>query len=81
VNRGNNIYYRKGISASRPTGTGWVHVPGKLMQIEIYGNQVVGTNPGHVIFKSAVSGISASSMCYCVLAFEVLSNISILPLY
>lgn len=51
------------------------------MQIEIYGNQVVGTNPGHVIFKSPVSGISAASMCYCVLAFEVLSNISILPLY
>jgi len=39
------------MSASRPTGTGWVHIPGKLMQIEIYGDQIVGTNRGNVISK------------------------------
>ena len=57
VNSGNNIYYRKGLSAGRPQGSGWAHVPGKLMMIEIWESQVVGTNPGHVIFKSPVTGV------------------------
>ena len=60
VNSGNNIYYRKGLSAGRPTGTGWVHIPGKLMMIEIYGDQVVGTNPGHAIFKCPVTGVPST---------------------
>ena len=51
VNSGNKIYYRKGMGASRPTGTGWVHIPRKLMQVEIYGDQIVGTNRGNVISK------------------------------
>lgn len=61
VNSGNSIYYRKGMSASRPTGTGWVHIPGKLMQVEIYGDEVVGTNTANVIYKCPVSGVSTTA--------------------
>ena len=61
VNSKNDIFYRQGMSAKTPTGTGWVHVSGKLMMIEIYYNQVVGTNTGHAIYKCPVSGISAPS--------------------
>lgn len=59
VNRGNNIYYRTGMSTGRPTGSGWKQIPGKLMMIEVYENEVVGTNPGHVIFRNPVSGVAA----------------------
>ena len=47
------------MSAGRPTGTGWVRAPGKLMQIEVYGNEAVGTNPGHVIFRAPVTGVAS----------------------
>ena len=47
------------MSSGRPTGTGWVHIPGKLMMVEIYENQVVGTNSGHAIYKCPVSGVPA----------------------
>jgi hypothetical protein len=57
VNTANNIYYRKGLSARKPTGTGWVRIPGKLKMIDIDGDQVVGTNPGNVIFKTPVIGL------------------------
>ena len=59
VNGANNIYYRQGMSEGNPIGTGWTQVSGKLMMIEIYYNEVVGTNTGHVIYKCPVSGISA----------------------
>merc|ERR1712224_886658 len=38
---------------------GWKQIPGKLMMIEVYENEVVGTNPGHVIFRNPVSGVAA----------------------
>ena len=59
VNSGNNIYYRTGMSAGKPTGSRWKHIGGKLTMIEIYENEVVGTNSRHAIYKCPVSGVSA----------------------
>ena len=47
------------MSAGRPTGSGWKHISGKLMMIEIYENEVVGTNSGNAIYKCPVSGVAA----------------------
>ena len=47
------------MSAGKPTGSGWKHIGGKLAMIEIYENEVVGTNSRHAIYKCPVSGVSA----------------------
>ena len=35
VNRYHHIWYRAGISKSKPTGTHWIKVPGSLMDVTI----------------------------------------------
>ena len=55
VNSNDDIYYRAGMSATNPTGTKWVKVSGKLMQIDVYENEVVGTNSGNAIYRCPVS--------------------------
>jgi hypothetical protein len=45
------------MSPGKPTGITWVNIPGKLKMIDIDGDQVVGTNPGNVIFKTPVIGL------------------------
>ena len=50
------------MSSSNPTGSGWVNVPGRLMQIDVDGDQAVGVNSGHNIYLSDVtSGLFKSS--------------------
>ena len=49
------------MGVSRPTGTGWVHIPGKMMQISIHEGQIVGINRGNAIFKRSVNGVSTVS--------------------
>ena len=39
------------MSADKPTGTGWVKVNGKLMNIDILDDEVVGTNKANNIFR------------------------------
>ena len=44
VNSNDDIFYRAGISSSKPAGTNWVKVPGKLSQIDSNGDEVWGAN-------------------------------------
>ena len=37
-------------------GTKWVKINGKLSQIAVYDDEVVGTNPAHRIFRTPYSG-------------------------
>jgi hypothetical protein len=59
VNSKDDIFFRHGISASTPAGTGWSSVGGKLSQIDTYGFTVVGANSGlnvyHLSFKETAS--------------------------
>ena len=55
VNSNDDIFYRAGMSAANPTGTKWVQVSGKLMQIDIHENEVVGTNSANNIYRCPVS--------------------------
>ena len=59
VNSNDDIYFRHGISASTPAGTGWTRIGGKLAQIDTYGLTVVGANSGlngyHLAFKETAS--------------------------
>ena len=40
VNAQDDIFYRSGMSADTPTGTGWNKVAGKLMNIDILDDEV-----------------------------------------
>lgn len=51
VNSNDDIWYREGINSDKPTGTDWKKVNGKLMNIDIEDEEVVGTNSGHAIFR------------------------------
>ena len=59
VNSNDDIFFRHGISAQTPVGTGWTKVGGKLSQIDTYGMTVVGANSGlnayHSVFKETAS--------------------------
>jgi len=56
VNSGGSIYYREGISALTPTGTDWVLVPGKLNQIDVHKDVVLGTKTYSRDSRSSVRG-------------------------
>ena len=50
------------MSSSRPLGTEWVHIPGKMSQIEIHKGQLVGINRGNAVFQQSVPGVTTSSI-------------------
>ena len=54
VDSENNIYYREGMSTSRPTGTSWRQKQGKMMQIEVYRDRVVGITERGVVISQSV---------------------------
>ena len=57
------IYYRTGVSASNPTGTAWVHIPGlTLTQIDIDGKQIIGVKRNYEIYKSEIFVCDCSSV-------------------
>ena len=55
-----NVFYRSGVTASNPTGTAWVHIPGlTLTQIDIDGKQIVGVKRNYEIYKSEMCDCSS----------------------
>ena len=54
VNSANHIYYRKGITAATPTGTGWERVTGGLVQIDVYNTDIWGVNTNDEIYQAAL---------------------------
>ena len=53
VNRYHHIWYRAGISKSKPTGTYWIKVPGSLMDVTIGCSGLYGVNKHGHIFRYA----------------------------
>ena len=54
VNNGDSIYYRVGLSHSKPQGNRWIHVGGRLTMIDVSGMTVIGVNRGQQTWKSPV---------------------------
>lgn len=49
VNRGNNIYYRAGVTRRNPAGRKWIHVRGRLTHITVGCPGVLGLSRyGHI---------------------------------
>ena len=65
VNSNDDIFFRHGISAGTPAGTGWTHLGGKLSQIDTYGTTVLGVNSGRnayqLSFKETASMLQIKS--------------------
>ena len=56
VNRRHEVFYRKGVSSTNPTGTEWVKVRGRLVQVDVDGDsQVVGVSSRHHVYQSDIS--------------------------
>lgn len=60
VNNGDYIYYRVGVSPSKPEGNRWIRAGGRLRQVDVFGMTISGVNSGRYTYKSPlyVAGIA-----------------------
>ena len=56
VDRVDNIYLRRGVSTSKPGGTSWQRIPGKLSEISVGDAGVWGVNRGGAIYYRTGTG-------------------------